>query len=408
MDICHYNRRRLVGVPCPSGVRGIRRRFIQQHVPHHPVARVSHQTLLVLDFGSQYTQLIARRLRELNLYTEIVPFHTPVDELAARRPAGLILSGGPANVREPGAPRCPPGVLGLGVPVLGICYGMQLMTDMLGGEVEPAPEREFGHATVRVEPDSPLFRALPSDIGVWASHGDRIVRIPDGFRVVATSANAPVAAMEDPARRFYALLFHPEVAQTERGVDILRNFAATVCGCAGDWTMASFLEEAAGRIRERVGDGRVVCGLSGGVDSTVAALLIHRAIGDRLTCIFRRQRPVAAERGGADPEPFRRPARAEHRLRRCGRTVSRRPRRPHRPRAETEDHRRDVHRRLRRRGAPARALRFSRPGHALSGRDRERVGGRPRRADQESPQRRGPARAHAVRPGGAAPAAVQG
>ena len=245
-----------------------------------------HQTLLVLDFGSQYTQLIARRLRELDLYTEILPFHTPIDDLAARRPAGLILSGGPASVREPEAPRCPEGVLALGVPVLGICYGMQLMADILGGEVEPASEREFGHATVRAEPGSPLFDGLPGEIAVWASHGDRIGRIPDGFRVAATSANAPVAAMEDPARRFYALLFHPEVAHTERGVDILRNFAATVCGCRGDWTMASFLEEATARIREQVGDGRVVCGLSGGVDSTVAALLLHRAVGDRLTCIF--------------------------------------------------------------------------------------------------------------------------
>ncbi len=240
----------------------------------------------MLDFGSQYTQLIARRLRELDIYTEILPFHTPVAELAARGPAGLVLSGGPASVRDPEAPRCPAGVLDLGVPVLGICYGMQLMTTMLGGRVEPAPEREFGHATVRGEPDSPLFDGLPDEIGVWASHGDRIGRVPDGFRVAATSANAPVAAMEDPARRFYALLFHPEVAHTERGVDILRNFAATVCGCRGDWTMASFLDEAAARIRGQVGGGRVVCGLSGGVDSTVAALLVHRAVGDRLTCIF--------------------------------------------------------------------------------------------------------------------------
>ena len=247
---------------------------------------MSHQTLVVLDFGSQYTQLIARRLRELNLYTEIVPFRTPLDDVAARRPAGLILSGGPASVREAEAPRCPAGVLTLGVPVLGICYGMQLMADLLGGHVEPAPEREFGHASVRVEPDSPLFAGLPNDIGVWASHGDRIARVPDGFRVAATSANAPVAAMEDPARRLHALLFHPEVAHTEHGVDILRNFAREVCGCTGDWTMASFVDEAVDRIRRQVGDGRVVCGLSGGVDSTVAALLLHRAVGERLTCIF--------------------------------------------------------------------------------------------------------------------------
>ena len=247
---------------------------------------MSHQTLLVLDFGSQYTQLIARRLRELHVYTEIVPFQTPVGELEARRPAGLILSGGPSSIRDEGAPRCQDGVFALGVPVLGICYGMQLMADMLGGGVEPAPEREFGHATVSVENDSPLFESLPRDVRVWASHGDLIARVPAGFRVVATSANAPVAAMENPTRRFYALLFHPEVAHTERGVDILGHFATTVCGCAGDWTMASFLDEATTRIRAQVGDGRVVCGLSGGVDSTVTALLISRAIGDRLTCIF--------------------------------------------------------------------------------------------------------------------------
>ena len=247
---------------------------------------MAHQTLLVLDFGSQYTQLIARRLRELNIYTEIVPFHTPVSELADRTPSGLILSGGPASVRDAGAPRCPDGVFQLGVPVLGICYGMQLMADMLGGVVVPAPEREFGHASVAVEPDSRLFESLPPDIRVWASHGDLVASPPPGFRVVGTSANAPVAAMEDAARRFYALLFHPEVVHTERGADILGHFAGAVCGCTGDWTMASFLDEATARIREQVGDGRVVCGVSGGVDSTVAALLLQRAIGDRLTCIF--------------------------------------------------------------------------------------------------------------------------
>ncbi len=247
---------------------------------------MAHQTLLVLDFGSQYTQLIARRLRELRVYTEVVPFQTPISELAARRPAGLILSGGPASVRDEDAPRCEEGVFDLGLPVLGICYGMQLMADMLGGSVEPSPEREFGHASVTVESDSALFKSLPRNMRVWASHGDLVARTPPGFRVVATSANAPVAAMEDAARRFYALLFHPEVAHTERGVDILGHFATSVCGCTGDWTMASFLDEATTRIHEQVGDGRVVCGLSGGVDSTVAALLIRRAIGDRLTCIF--------------------------------------------------------------------------------------------------------------------------
>ena len=247
---------------------------------------MAHQTLLVLDFGSQYTQLIARRLRELKIYTEVVPFQTPVSELVARHPVGLILSGGPSSVRDEGAPRCEDGVLDLDIPVLGICYGMQLMADMLGGSVEPAPEREFGHATVTVQHASPLFESLPRDIRVWASHGDLVARMPPGFRAIGTSANAPVAAMENATRRFYGLLFHPEVAHTERGSDLLRHFGVTVCGCTGDWTMTSFLTESTTRIGEQVGDGRVVCGLSGGVDSTVAALLIRRAIGDRLTCIF--------------------------------------------------------------------------------------------------------------------------
>ena len=247
---------------------------------------MTHQTIVVLDFGSQFTQLIARRLRELSIYSEILPFDTSPAEIARRRPAGIILSGGPKSVSEPGAPRCERAVLQSGVPVLGICYGMQLMTDLMGGEVAPAPHREFGLATIRIEPGAPLFATVPDELRVWASHGDFVAAAPPGFAVTATSANAPVAAMADPAQGLYALLFHPEVVHTDRGLDILRNFAYDVCGCTGDWTMASFVEEATARIREQVGDGRVVCGLSGGVDSTVAALLIHRAIGDRLTCIF--------------------------------------------------------------------------------------------------------------------------
>ena len=247
---------------------------------------MQHQTIVVLDFGSQFTQLIARRLRELSVYSEILPYNTPPGEIAARQPLGIILSGGPKSVREPGAPRCDAAVFDFGVPVLGICYGMQLMTDALGGQVAPAPHREFGLATVAIAQAQPMFTSLPHELRVWASHGDFVARAPAGFTVTATSANAPVAAMADEERRFYALLFHPEVAHTDRGREILRNFAFDVCGCTGDWTMASFVQEAVAQIRAQVGDGRVVCGLSGGVDSTVAALLIHKAIGDRLTCIF--------------------------------------------------------------------------------------------------------------------------
>ncbi len=250
---------------------------------------MGHQTIIVLDFGSQYTQLIARRLRELSVYSEIWPPDTPAEKIRWRRPAGIVLSGGPKSVLDPGAPLCDPALFDLGSPVLGICYGMQLMAHSLGGTVAPAAHREFGHAGVRVDTKGPaaaLFADVPPELRVWASHGDFVTAAPAGFAVVATSANAPVAAMADPDRRLYALLFHPEVVHTEHGLDILRNFAYRICGCTGDWTMSSFIDEATARIREQVGDGRVVGALSGGVDSTVAALIIHRAIGDRLTCIF--------------------------------------------------------------------------------------------------------------------------
>jgi GMP synthase (glutamine-hydrolysing) len=250
---------------------------------------VSHQTILVLDFGSQYTQLIARRLRELSVYSEIVPFNTPPETIRARTPVGIILSGGPKSVSETGAPKCAPELFALGTPVLGICYGMQLMTDVLGGEVRRSGQREFGHANVRVAGNGTppkLFTQIPRELRVWASHGDDVNAVPPGFAVAATSATAPIAAMEAPERDLYALLFHPEVAHTDHGLAILRNFAYGVCGCTGDWTIASFIEEATARVNEQVRSGKVVCGLSGGVDSTVAAMLIHRAIGDRLTCIF--------------------------------------------------------------------------------------------------------------------------
>ena len=251
---------------------------------------MSHQTILVLDFGSQYTQLIARRLRELSVYSEVVPFNTPIETLRAKAPAGIVLSGGPKSVSEMGAPKCAPQVFELGTPVLGICYGMQMMTDMLGGEVRRSGHREFGHALVRVSGNGDgcprLFSKVPAELRVWASHGDDVAAVPPGFSVAAVSTTAPIVAMEAPDRALYGLLFHPEVVHTDHGADILRNFAYGVCGCRGDWTIASFIEEATERIRRQVGGGKVVCGLSGGVDSTVAAMLIHRAIGDRLACIF--------------------------------------------------------------------------------------------------------------------------
>jgi len=247
---------------------------------------VSHQTIIVLDFGSQYTQLIARRLRELSVYSEIWPPDAPAEKIRARRPIGIILSGGPKSVSDAGAPKCDAAVFDAGAPVLGICYGMQLMAHTLGGTVAPAAQREFGHATVTITGGDGLFAGVPSDVRVWASHGDCVAAPPPGFSVLATSANAPVAAMADSSRSLYALLFHPEVVHTEYGLEILRNFAYGVCGGTGDWTMASFVDEATAKIRAQAGDGRVVCALSGGVDSTVAALILYRAIGEKLTCIF--------------------------------------------------------------------------------------------------------------------------
>jgi len=247
---------------------------------------VTHQTIVVLDFGSQYTQLIARRLRELSVLTEILPFDITTKELRDRDPAGIILSGGPRSMSHPEAPHCDAQIFALKIPILGICYGMQEMTSALGGKVQAAPNREYGQATVTRSDDSALLSAVPKETTVWASHGDLIAAAPPGFTVTAVSANAPVAAMEDSERRLHGLLFHPEVAHTEHGLEILRAFAFGVCGCVGDWTMTSFVDETVASIKQRVKQGRVLCGLSGGVDSTVAALLIHRAIGDRLTCVF--------------------------------------------------------------------------------------------------------------------------
>lgn len=247
---------------------------------------MAHQTIVVIDFGSQFTQLIARRLRELSVYCEIVPPHVTAASIGARRPVGVILSGGPSSVAEPGAPHVDPAIFTLGVPTLGICYGMQLMTHMLGGVVSPAASREYGHAVIHLSQTARLFKELPESVKAWASHGDYVASAPPGFLVTATSGNAPVSAMQNVERQLYGLLFHPEVAHTERGEQMLRNFAFDVCGCTGDWTMASFVDESVAMIRAQVGDGRVVCGLSGGVDSTVAAMLVHRAIGERLTCIF--------------------------------------------------------------------------------------------------------------------------
>ncbi|HJS75461.1 MAG TPA: glutamine-hydrolyzing GMP synthase [Vicinamibacteria bacterium] len=245
-----------------------------------------HDTILILDFGSQYTQLIARRLRELSVYCEILPYSVSARELARPGVRGVILSGGPDSVYEAGAPHCDEGVFRLGVPTLGVCYGMQLMAKTLGSEVRSAGHREYGHALVHCVNGSLLFRGVGKDIKVWASHGDRIESAPAGFHVTATTDDAPIAAFEDAQRGLYGVQFHPEVAHTERGVDILKNFAFSICGVRGDWNMESYAKEAVTTIRERVGNASVVCALSGGVDSSVAAMLVHQAVGSQLTCIF--------------------------------------------------------------------------------------------------------------------------
>jgi len=245
--------------------------------------------ILIIDFGSQVTQLIARRVREAGVYSEIVPFSSAAGWLEKTTPKGIILSGGPASVGTEKSPRAPDEVFGLGVPVLGICYGQMALCAQLGGGVETADHREFGRAELTVTDHCALFdgvwRKAETD-QVWMSHGDRVTRLPDGFHTVATSAGAPFAAIADETRDFYGLMFHPEVVHTPRGGDLIANFALKICGCAGDWTMAAFRETEVAKIRARVGKGRVICGLSGGVDSAVAAALIHEAVGDQLTCIF--------------------------------------------------------------------------------------------------------------------------
>ncbi|OYQ32725.1 GMP synthase (glutamine-hydrolyzing) [Niveispirillum lacus] len=245
--------------------------------------------VLILDFGSQVTQLIARRVREAGIYCEIIPFSADADRIRAFAPKAIILSGGPASVTEAGSPRANDVVWTLGVPVFGICYGQQTMCEQLGGKVEPGETREFGRAFVEVKDDCALFEGVWS-IGareqVWMSHGDRVTKLPEGFRIVATSEGAPYAIIADDARRFYAVQFHPEVVHTPHGDALIRNFLFKVAGLKGDWTMAAFRAEAVARIREQVGSAKVICGLSGGVDSSVAAVLIHEAIGAQLTCIF--------------------------------------------------------------------------------------------------------------------------
>ncbi len=243
-------------------------------------------TIVILDFGSQYTQLIARRVRELHVYSELLPHDATRDEILKLDPRGIILSGGPASVYDPGAPTLPSFLLELNIPILGICYGMQLLAHNLGGRVEQSERREYGHATIHIDRAESLFANLQSPISAWMSHGDQITQLPDGFTKLAHSDTCPFAAMADATRQIYALQFHPEVVHTPQGIDILRYFVFDVCGCKGDWTPASFIATTIEQIRARVGEARALCALSGGVDSTVVATLVGKAIGERLVCVF--------------------------------------------------------------------------------------------------------------------------
>lgn len=245
-----------------------------------------YESVLVLDFGGQYTQLIARRVRELHVFCEIVSFDTSIETLAARNPKAIILSGGPASVYAPFAPVCDKAVLEAGIPVLGICYGAQLMASLLGGSVEHAPSGEYGKTAVHLDNTASLFHDLPNETSCWMSHADRIGTVPSRFRITASSPACPIAAMESADRHLYGIQFHPEVIHTPVGRDILRHFLFDVADCSGDWTMSSFTENAIQRIRSQIGGERALCALSGGVDSSVAATLVYRAIADHLTCVF--------------------------------------------------------------------------------------------------------------------------
>ncbi|GGG78233.1 glutamine-hydrolyzing GMP synthase [Paenibacillus radicis (ex Gao et al. 2016)] len=245
-----------------------------------------NEIIVVLDFGGQYNQLIARRIRDLGVYSELLPFNTPVERIRELQPKGIVFSGGPASVYEEKSPLVDPAIYDIGVPIFGICYGMQLMAHQLNGKVERAGKREYGKAEVDFTADSHLIQGLEQRQTVWMSHGDHVVELPEGFKVDASTDHAPIAAMSNADRKFFAVQFHPEVRHSEHGNEMIHNFLYNVCGCDGNWTMESFIEDTIRDIRAQVGDKKVLCALSGGVDSSVVAILLHKAIGDQLTCMF--------------------------------------------------------------------------------------------------------------------------
>lgn len=247
---------------------------------------MNNELILVLDFGGQYNQLIARRVREANVYCEVLPYNSSIDKIKSKNPKGIIFTGGPASVLDPKAPICDREVFELGIPILGICYGMQLMSHMLGGTVEKAEQREYGKVNITFDTSSMLFEGIEKESTCWMSHTYYVNNLPEGFVKCADTPNCPVAAIENREKKLYGVQFHPEVVHTPKGRDILNNFLYKICGCSGDWKMASFIEHSINSIREKVGDKKVLCALSGGVDSSVAAVLVHKAVGKQLTCIF--------------------------------------------------------------------------------------------------------------------------
>lgn len=247
---------------------------------------MNHETVIVLDFGGQYNQLIARRVRECNVYCEVLPYHSSIEKIKSMNPKGIIFTGGPASVYAKNAPVCEKEIFEIDVPVLGICYGSQLMSYLLGGKVEKASKREYGKTEVHVDGTSELFRDIDSTTVCWMSHTDCVQSLPEGFRVIAHTESCPVAAIEHPEKKLYGVQFHPEVVHTQKGKEMLRNFLYHICGCSGDWKMSDFAEQAVLNIREKVGNKKVLCALSGGVDSSVSAVMVHKAVGRQLTCIF--------------------------------------------------------------------------------------------------------------------------
>jgi GMP synthase (glutamine-hydrolysing) len=354
--------------------------------------------VLVLDFGAQYAQLIARRVRENNVYCEIVRHDITPEQIRRHKPRGLILSGGPSSVYESGAPKCDPAIFALDIPVLGICYGMQLACETLGGKVENAPAREFGRARCTVTRAEGLLAGVPEHFDVWMSHGDQVARVSDDWMPLAKTATCPIAAVKHKKLPFFGVQFHPEVTHTPLGSHLLHNFLTAVCGCTGTWKLGDFAKESIAQMRERIGKNRVICGLSGGVDSAVTAALLYRAIGPQLSCILVDNGSCANEQAAVLAE-FTNHFKAD--LHACrGIAVPRHTRRHHGAARETPQDRPRVYRLLQGRGQEDQGREISGSGHALSRRDRKRR--QPRRASgqhQIASQRRRLARRARLRAG---------